>query len=506
MRTSWSLIATLLLLSAACNPAPECPSGTPAPAAPSAPAAAPEQPSSATPASETPDPSAASVAPSTPSDPAPTPQRTSLSPERAATALRHIAPHLPSDVDVIAFIDLAAFYDTFTAPYTTWLAPAFPAADLAQLEQDIVALVVQHMGWSPASIDWLAIAISSSTGWFGIHLQGALRIEDDVDATEIGGHRFYSLPMRNEGRLLALELDGGYLLVFGQDAEAYGQSLASGKLAGASDQLDRLAQITAECPPGLIMIAADLDRAMAALGYPAPFTRELHSAAFALGDNLSLQINGEASAIEALAGLWAQSRQVLLALAEAELAQSADQGLDAAITATVLHRLAGPFLDRIAPTFSGEQARVTISGFGDGSGVMIIGVLSALAIPSFMKYIQRAKEAEAHHHLMVLRHKLSLYYIEHRQFPQTGPEGWCTAGNLRGDKSPPEATDWSQWEALEFRISEPHYFRYCYRSQDAHRFTISAEAALGTTGRVDTSFGFVGTGDPDSRDVNTTPL
>ncbi|HZS35303.1 MAG TPA: type II secretion system protein [Polyangia bacterium] len=110
--------------------------------------------------------------------------------------------------------------------------------------------------------------------------------------------------------------------------------------------------------------------------------------------------------------------------------------------------------------------------------VAIIGVLSSVAIPSFMKYIRRAKTVEATMNVRKLFDSSVAYYESERsdlggnilakQFPASvGPTP--AANNCcgqAGDKCKPVAGtfDLPSWAALNFSVDDPYYYWYQYVS------------------------------------------
>lgn len=139
--------------------------------------------------------------------------------------------------------------------------------------------------------------------------------------------------------------------------------------------------------------------------------------------------------------------------------------------------------------------------------VAIIGILAAMAIPAFTKYVRRSKTSEA---LMNLRKIFdgSVAYYERDfstrfgqrippQFPgqgadrvgaTPGPNFCCNQPAPGGgfvDKCLPtnEQGAWDQntWQALAFGVDDPHYFWYSYDSNGtgvASRFTARANGNL----------------------------
>ena len=144
--------------------------------------------------------------------------------------------------------------------------------------------------------------------------------------------------------------------------------------------------------------------------------------------------------------------------------------------------------------------------------VAIIGILAAVAIPAFMKYIRRSKTTEP---LMNIRKiydsSVTYYESEHanqagailaRQFP--GSVGWTPNGpgvccGAAGQKCDPSlyAAQWSNvsWTALNFSVDDPFYFSYQYDAAGvdlAAVFTASSSGDLNCDGKVFSLFQRVG--------------
>ena len=133
--------------------------------------------------------------------------------------------------------------------------------------------------------------------------------------------------------------------------------------------------------------------------------------------------------------------------------------------------------------------------------VAIIGILAAVAIPAFMKYIRRSKTAEATMNLRkIFDSSVSYFNEEHagrageitaRQFPEpsllTPASAACTAvpGGSSEKISPTAAMFASAtWQALNFSVDDPFYFQYGYDSTGttgtgvASKFTARAHGNL----------------------------
>ena len=136
--------------------------------------------------------------------------------------------------------------------------------------------------------------------------------------------------------------------------------------------------------------------------------------------------------------------------------------------------------------------------------VAIIGILAAVAIPAFMKYIRRSKTTEATMNIRKLfDSSVSYYQEEHadrgigtalpRQFPAsvalTPAVSACTAGSSK--KITPNSTYFSAatWQALNFSVDDPFYFQYSYDGAGtgvASSFTARANGDLNCDGVLST--------------------
>jgi prepilin-type N-terminal cleavage/methylation domain-containing protein len=120
--------------------------------------------------------------------------------------------------------------------------------------------------------------------------------------------------------------------------------------------------------------------------------------------------------------------------------------------------------------------------------VVILGVLAAVAVPAFIKYIRRAKTSEAEDKLSEMYRSSVAYFSQEQvvrgtgmaaiapQFPETqaATPGACTAcaaatdGRCAPGSFPAgyDASSWDTptWQALNFAIADPHYFVYEYES------------------------------------------
>ena len=151
--------------------------------------------------------------------------------------------------------------------------------------------------------------------------------------------------------------------------------------------------------------------------------------------------------------------------------------------------------------------------------VAIIGILAAVAIPAFMKYMKRSRTTEAPPNVKKIFDGAKGYFEKGAVVDQAGavvphtfpatvaltPAGASTCFLGLGNRC--HSSDWEDptWAAIGFEISDPHYFQYIFVSGAgvgaASTFTAGAYADLDgdgvystfeRTAKVDTQLRVVG--------------
>jgi type IV pilus assembly protein PilA len=144
--------------------------------------------------------------------------------------------------------------------------------------------------------------------------------------------------------------------------------------------------------------------------------------------------------------------------------------------------------------------------------VAIIGILAAVAIPAFMRYMNKAKSTEAEQFVKKIHDGARAYYHNpsqpgltpiSKQFPNTAQPftpaaGTCCAGG-GVDKCTPNAAQWNTptWQALNFSIDDPHYYAYEYQiaAPATGPFTARAQGDLDCDS-IQATFAMVGAANP----------
>ena len=143
--------------------------------------------------------------------------------------------------------------------------------------------------------------------------------------------------------------------------------------------------------------------------------------------------------------------------------------------------------------------------------VAIIGILAAVAIPAFMRYIKKSKTTEAREFVKKIYDGARAYWMDPNyasatsintnspQFPVTQAQtpaagaGCCAVdGTNNAEKCAPSQSQWNtdSWVALQFSVDDPHYYAYQYDSTQGvagavdgtHNFTAVAIGDLDCDG------------------------
>jgi type IV pilus assembly protein PilA len=129
--------------------------------------------------------------------------------------------------------------------------------------------------------------------------------------------------------------------------------------------------------------------------------------------------------------------------------------------------------------------------------VAIIGILAAVAIPAFMKYIRRSKTAEASGNLRKIYDGAVAYFAADHvdmagvPLPRTLPDNRAqtpaaiaaNCGGMTGGRWNPDITQWlpangSTWDALSFTIETAHYYSYEWNKNNVANPATVGQVAL----------------------------
>ena len=146
--------------------------------------------------------------------------------------------------------------------------------------------------------------------------------------------------------------------------------------------------------------------------------------------------------------------------------------------------------------------------------VVILGILAAIAIPLYMKFVAQSKAGEARLNLGKIASLLERYYVARgetatttavavgtaatmiAQYPSNDASGCVTGGTgqqrvpndmaaVRATKYTPSSGDWSgtatpsAWSMLPFAITQPIAYQYCYHGEGQATTSVFTVGAFG---------------------------
>ncbi len=183
----------------------------------------------------------------------------------------------------------------------------------------------------------------------------------------------------------------------------------------------------------------------------------------------------------------------------------------------VAHELAGDrfaarkaYEESFAASPQSEYGAASLDALNDSTGLWVAasGVLAAAAVPAFLKYLHRAKTAEAVMNLRIIFDSAISYWNLHGRFPATAPlepVGRTACVDGKSVKMTPDPANWAHptWVELNFAIDTPHLYRYEF-IDGGDQFTARAFGDLDCDGILST-FERVGSVDPTGRFVSGGP-
>lgn len=111
-----------------------------------------------------------------------------------------------------------------------------------------------------------------------------------------------------------------------------------------------------------------------------------------------------------------------------------------------------------------------------------VGILAAVAIPAYIRYIQKSKATEAEFMVERIADRIQSYHLDNCAFP---PVLEPTSELPTGEKVVPNSPPGAGWDAIGFSIEDPSYFRY-RTEQVGTNVTVIADADFRYGGPVHT--------------------
>ena len=175
-------------------------------------------------------------------------------------------------------------------------------------------------------------------------------------------------------------------------------------------------------------------------------------------------------------------------------ATAADRDFEDGMAAIIAYHFFNGMTALFTPKVSGNRLELSVAA-PEGNQAMlmaaVVGVLAAIAIPAFQKYVNKSKTAEADQFVKKIYDGARHHHITKGWLPPSvgpSPQAPCCP-----DKCQPDPSLWRDpaWIALQFSIDDPHYYSYEFINSGSE-FTVRATGDLDCDGFFST-FEMIGT-------------
>ena len=388
--------------------------------------------------------------------------------------IQQAGPFMPADTFVLTLIYPQDLYDQVVGKHINTIVTQ---KDREKLQKDVTDFLISRLGYNPL-LTQAGFLFATPLGSNGFLLKG------EFNLAETGHSKFETI----EGKKILIHKDPD---IYTMPLEDYGVALFFNKKSVIRYIKNNLSQPKVEDRKNLKLFSEALsgnnEAWFAAVGdiqtLRPVWEEELKTpppdyiSAVIKGDAITLTVKGDAQSLDALlAFLELGKTQVRQVLADS-MAKLEQAPLFVGLGLVIANSLTEPFMLEFTPKREGDKLFITLDMETNGI-IAMTGVLAAIAVPAFIKYIKRSKTSEAHMRLnMIAEGALAFYQMEQytnegepipneqRTFPVTCNKIiWTHDQTPSGNKGAPTADFSAQvWGNLSFSLSEPSYYRYGYK-------------------------------------------
>ena len=423
-----------------------------------------------------------------------------------------IAAKIPADVEGVGGANVSNF---FTWIFDDGILPMKAFNNMSDLRKDLSVLIHRHVGFDVFAAEHFAlfkiagseVPIIALTGdWGRFSPKGKTVMMDGREAHQMENDMYI---MKYDGTLWISDPNGLTMITAVSDGKK--PSFANSDLLG--DMAFSVSSTVDGDPTMFGYIGAAEPLRMMLEEFRAPSGIRLDSFAVAIdeGGDMGLGVYGDALSMDQIYSLVQLGRKQ----AQAMLKQFYDEGrgsdnLEQAIETVTGYHFGMKALQSVE-TKKVKDGVVLRAELGVPEIGLMGGVVFSIAIPTFVKYTNRAKTTEAIDQLDKIYKGSAFYYATPHVERGTGlklpcqfPPSQSMTPDVTGkkccgginDKDGDDRCDvnveqWTTptWSALNFQMNDQHYFGYSYESSgtgSAARFTATANADLDCDGILST--------------------
>ncbi len=217
------------------------------------------------------------------------------------------------------------------------------------------------------------------------------------------------------------------------------------------------------------------------------------------GGAFELRLRGEARQLEGLRQIALGAMQMgLVSLGQEKAKQTATNDPVKGAAAIVAYHQAKRLFAELDPKVEGNALTLryklpdTQTFGGSALGVAALGVVAAIAIPAYQRYLRKSKAVEADIQLGRLIEGIRMLRLVNTKGKTTlHPTEWTPRTGCCGqakNRCAPDPKAWAgpPWSLLGFAIDEPHWFQYRVQvdsSGNTPRYSVEARADLDCDGK-----------------------
>jgi len=435
-----------------------------------------------------------------------------------AADLQAAAKYLPDHLLAVVALDLKSAFCQLTRLMP--MGSLVNVTDNKEMNEELAGFIRSRVGFDPFAIESVLIFVTAHQ-FAGALVKGDIRLQEaqETKFKEMGGIKV--MKYKREPRFYMIELEGYGVAVFEDDdaVEKFAETVMKRKDDEPPEVPKLVKLLTAR--EGIVMSAiVDTGNALLTLAWgqgiptiPAPNRISL----FVTGNEMIVVIDGTKECLDAFMTTIETYKAQAMQLIAAQKSQLESLDLWRGIAIILGDHLAGRTFEAFMPKREGStlEFRLPIEQWGTLS---MLGTLSAVAIPAFMKYQKKAKKSEAIEELRRLQTAATVYFCtphvdkEANMLPPHFPpaqtvtpsQGTCCLELGGPDKDSdgqcdpnPGIWDTETWNSLLFSVDHPHRFVYAFESNgktgNEAEFTASAYGDLDCDG-IRSTFQVIGRG------------
>lgn len=519
----WNIVLAAAISLAACAQKGEEKKGDPAPEAEQreadkdeAPVPAPEAPVAEEPAS----PSATDPGATPTAEPAPE-QPAEAATEAAPTfdltgTVAAVEKFIPDAPVIVAAGDLDTLEEIFLKTMGGGLL-ILPEAEMKALQDTLGAYHLAKLGVTVRGIG-TAVAFVGPTGDSGVLIKADVEFSDKLRGEEVGGYRLINLIPDPKAMMFEIPDYGvGIYVAAAVNLETYLQLVAE-RAEPKPDRLKEFTEMLGRDKGAWLAVAINFAHPIVAMAWPpdVPFKRPDKGLIQFTTGGLAVEIEAAAEVLDSIDNIVTVARAKGRAFIDMSKAKLDSMPVGEGTMIIVADAYYDTLFKRLAPKRDGNRMRMELTMDLWGA-TPLIGILAAVAIPTFIKYTKKAKSSEATNNLTMLRVGATEYFCTPHvdqegnmipnQFPPDAgptPETGCCAGfggpDADGNDScdaDPERFAGQTWTALRFMPTDEHRYAYQFtsngKSGSEAEFMISAYGDLDCDG-VRSTFQLTGKG------------